>query len=318
MALQSHETLGDEEESRPRVTASLLNFKMGNGTRAPWDNRDESSLLTDEKLPPINSDNALNKNGGANKEGGFSGGQNIEINRSIIDYSGPVICKALFPQEAAGSKESQNTVQHDLCHSQIENHENKPKRRRKNSPAIEPTCASQQIKELTESQIAAAIPENASAVFHIMDRRINFDHHSSDPSVYSLLRSWVQDDPFRKIVPSLSDMCRMAETSPPGERRLVDSECNSIPLHSNGMASKDKPTGGQIRNGDTAGTPADILSIIKQEHSEEPSRSNLLSDLISRGRKARLRDRKSAVSKATEVKLALQRKGIVLPPKLSS
>jgi hypothetical protein len=34
---------------------------------------------------------------------------------------------------------------------------------------------------------------------HIFDRRVNLDAHPADASMYSLLRSWAQDDPYRKI-----------------------------------------------------------------------------------------------------------------------
>jgi hypothetical protein len=51
------------------------------------------------------------------------------------------------------------------------------------------------------SEIVSAIPENASSVFHILDRRINFDKYPSDASFYSLLRGWVWDDPYRSNPP---------------------------------------------------------------------------------------------------------------------
>ena len=49
----------------------------------------------------------------------------------------------------------------------------------------------------TAEMISRSIPSNASAVFHIFDRRVNLDSHKADASFYSLLRSWVQDDPYR-------------------------------------------------------------------------------------------------------------------------
>jgi hypothetical protein len=51
-------------------------------------------------------------------------------------------------------------------------------------------------------QIQKAIPVDASCVFHILDRRINFDAFDEDASFYSLLRAWVQDDPYRYIPPT--------------------------------------------------------------------------------------------------------------------
>ena len=52
---------------------------------------------------------------------------------------------------------------------------------------------------ITEEQISEAIPKDASSIFHILDRRINFDAFPEDASFYSLLRAWVQDDPYRYI-----------------------------------------------------------------------------------------------------------------------
>ena len=53
------------------------------------------------------------------------------------------------------------------------------------------------IKYPTELDMANAIPENASSIFHILDRRIDFDAFPDDASFYSLIRAWVQDDPYR-------------------------------------------------------------------------------------------------------------------------
>lgn len=57
------------------------------------------------------------------------------------------------------------------------------------------------IVGVTEEQISRAIPKDASAIFHVLDRRINFDAFPEDASLYSLLRAWVQDDPYRYIPP---------------------------------------------------------------------------------------------------------------------
>lgn len=56
-------------------------------------------------------------------------------------------------------------------------------------------------------EIYRSIPKDASAVFHVLDRRINLDAFAPvttkdwDVSVpvYSLLRAWVQDDPCRQV-----------------------------------------------------------------------------------------------------------------------
>lgn len=52
----------------------------------------------------------------------------------------------------------------------------------------------------SEAEIIASIPENASSVFHIWDRRIDMDSLKGEEHTtpYSLLRSWVRDDPYRR------------------------------------------------------------------------------------------------------------------------
>jgi hypothetical protein len=81
-------------------------------------------------------------------------------------------------------------------------------------------------KKITAPELAGSIPEDASSVFYVYDRRVNMDRavgvsataaslpssssspppaaaasaEHSDPSMYSLLRSWVQDDPHRKVL----------------------------------------------------------------------------------------------------------------------
>jgi hypothetical protein len=50
----------------------------------------------------------------------------------------------------------------------------------------------------TIRQIERGIPFNPPAVVHIYDRRINLDQHAS---LYSLLRSWLQDDLYRCTPP---------------------------------------------------------------------------------------------------------------------
>ena len=58
----------------------------------------------------------------------------------------------------------------------------------------------------TQENIRRAIPANASCVVHVMDRRVNLDACAPDASHYSLLRSWVQDDPCRQIPPPGSNI----------------------------------------------------------------------------------------------------------------
>lgn len=51
----------------------------------------------------------------------------------------------------------------------------------------------------TAKEIQDNIPSNASSIFHIMDRRIDFDSLTEDATCYELLRAWVKDDPYRVL-----------------------------------------------------------------------------------------------------------------------
>ncbi len=65
--------------------------------------------------------------------------------------------------------------------------------------------------------IAKSIPDHASSIFHIFDRRIDLDSLPNDASLYSLLRSWVMDDPYR-----LQQPCRLLDhVTVPSKRRRV-------------------------------------------------------------------------------------------------
>lgn len=74
--------------------------------------------------------------------------------------------------------------------------------------------------QVTKEQIRDAIPGNASCIFHILDRRVNLDAHAPDASFYSLLRSWVQDDPYRQMPPLGSNIFEYV--SLPSERRIEE------------------------------------------------------------------------------------------------
>jgi len=71
---------------------------------------------------------------------------------------------------------------------------------------IYPASSKPSVFSLTPQQVMKSMPnDGSSCIFHIFDRRINFDNHhpkaKHSPSFYSLLRSWVQDDPYRITPP---------------------------------------------------------------------------------------------------------------------
>lgn len=70
------------------------------------------------------------------------------------------------------------------------------------APVLKKISSESAVSSLTPDQVLKAMPQDASCIFHILDRRVNFDAFASDVSFYSLLRAWVQDDPYRQIPPT--------------------------------------------------------------------------------------------------------------------
>jgi hypothetical protein len=60
-----------------------------------------------------------------------------------------------------------------------------------------------QALKLHAEQIQEAIPDNASCIFHVFDRRVNLDALPPNVSMFALLRAWVQDDPYRQVPPTI-------------------------------------------------------------------------------------------------------------------
>jgi hypothetical protein len=88
-------------------------------------------------------------------------------------------------------------------------HQNQSQRYRQPAQQQQPPPQQQKAQQpwlrVHQEQIEENIPKDASCVVHIFDRRVNLDSHPADASMYSLLRSWAQDDPYRKIqVPVMS------------------------------------------------------------------------------------------------------------------
>lgn len=74
----------------------------------------------------------------------------------------------------------------------------------------------------TKEDIQIAIPEDASCIVHVYDRRVNLDACAPDASNYSLLRAWVQDDPYRQMPPSGSNILeRMSRPCDKRENQVV-------------------------------------------------------------------------------------------------
>ena len=66
-----------------------------------------------------------------------------------------------------------------------------------NANARVPKATVRTTGRATTAEIEESIPNAASSVFHVFDRRVNLDRHGPNDTNYALLRSWVRDDPFR-------------------------------------------------------------------------------------------------------------------------
>ena len=54
-------------------------------------------------------------------------------------------------------------------------------------------------KPLTLEDMVRAFPDDASTLIQVHGRKINMDSFPLDAPMYSLMRAWVQDDPFRTV-----------------------------------------------------------------------------------------------------------------------
>jgi len=79
-------------------------------------------------------------------------------------------------------------------------------RLKKNQTILNPYKADDENTfQVSETDILNRIPEDASCVFYLFDRKINMDAQPPNASLYSLIRSWAQDDPCR-VIPEKSNL----------------------------------------------------------------------------------------------------------------
>ena len=144
--------------------------------------------------------------------------------------------------------------------------------------------------------IADSIPSNASAVFHIFDRRINLDSHDSNTSFYSLLRSWVQDDPYRKSVHSGS--------------RLLDHVSLSYIYRDNSICEADMKMN---KRRSTGMSEVKVLPIVKGNfESSSPDTGRLLFDHVKRAKRRKMEVQRQVDEKMNRSNKHLQGIGIFL------
>ena len=166
-------------------------------------------------------------------------------------------------------------------------------------PSTKAKVTSHNPMPITTKDIVQAIPENASCVFHILDRRVNFDAHPEDASLYSLLRSWVQDDPYRQV--------------PPQDDYTETVVCQSPPLVAESKPSSLErcPVDGQLREQGT-NEEVDTLFKMKIAKTVDPSIRMLRKDLVARARRTKKEKIRSRSIRTAAARESLKRRGIIL------
>jgi hypothetical protein len=145
-------------------------------------------------------------------------------------------------------------------------------------------------RNITKEQIEESIPAEASSIFHMFDRRVNLDLHAPDASMYSLLRSWTQDDPYRRVPAPGSDL----------------KEYPRVPSNKAGIAAETNVRGNQRL------PCCDVVSQVQIEEGCEPSREVLLSCLVQKGRQLKRKRQVAFKARIVDDVENLKRKGIHL------
>ena len=126
-------------------------------------------------------------------------------NTNLLQNSSSQHLRPLVPQQhtaffqTQGKNKRNKQVQHQYRHQYNQHHPNTKNTKGGGGSSTSASTSSSLYHPLpTAAQISASIPSNASSIFHILDRRIDFDSLPQDTSFYALMRCWVQDDPYRR------------------------------------------------------------------------------------------------------------------------
>ena len=169
----------------------------------------------------------------------------------------------------------------------------------------------QTVGVLSLNEIKAAIPENTEPSFEVMGRKVNLEHSKANPELYSIIRSWVRDNPDQSLrPPSINQLWKMkGDRKDDGKPQSQNANSAKDPNECESMECQDneKPNNAES---------VDVVSRVRQQR-EKPEIQSLSAELVSRSRKARFQndERRAARAKIAAVKLSLHRKGIKLPSK---
>ena len=152
---------------------------------------------------------------------------------------------------------------------------------------------------ISTKDICQAIPKNASCVFHVLDRRVNFDAHPSDSSMYSLLRSWVQDDPYRQIPPQSADQTEY-------------SDARSRHTYMSSLSRADRRLGDSHAQRNRMYEEVDTLYKLAIAKTVSPSFRVLRKDLVTKARRAKKEHLRLRSVRTAAARESLKRRGIIL------
>lgn len=160
--------------------------------------------------------------------------------------------------------------------------------------------------QVTKEHIRKAIPKEASAIFHILDRRVNFDAHEEDATMYSLLRSWVQDDPFRYVPPAGSNLLEYISLSSQRRVDYVDEKDYDNIKTEEIRCNQHKAANSMIERG-----PVDVFTKLRSIQ-QKPSMDALRASQVIQGGKRRNQQRSGLKKRRRQVVNSLKRLGIDL------
>lgn len=160
----------------------------------------------------------------------------------------------------------------------------------------------------SKEQIEKAIPDEASSTFFILDRRVNFDTFDNKVSCYSLLRSWVKDDPHRCIPPPGSNCLEyVTHTKPKQYAKEVINKAEET------TCNEGRENESQLKN-------VDVFSVLKSqrlklsnfERQDVPISFLLETNFLLGSRKRRIEQQKRYRLRQKAARRRLQSIGIVL------
>jgi len=203
---------------------------------------------------------------------------------------------------------------------------------------------------LSVADIKDAIPKDASAIFHVMDRRVNMDYieaitpHDQDINIpiYNLLRAWVQDDPYRQIpscsfpssCPVVGDVSSTTTTTSRGgsffateEQEYEDNNDNNNnnnaddSINDNKRArveeekeqkQDDEQDIRETKKSKAVNPTVDLAAVLNNSSSASPSMEILKQELVTHAQEVRKRKNERYRKQLRRTLHGLTRKGIVL------